>query len=101
MLERYADEHGIPHPSRADLVVQPQIRALFDSRIAELSRELANYERVKRYTLVPREFTRENGELTPTLKVKRKIVYERYADIFDELYARSRAGADQDRVRQI
>jgi len=90
MLERYADEHGIPQTSRADLVVQPQIRALFDSRIAELSRELANYERVKRYTLVPREFTRENGELTPTLKLKRRVIEQEYADVIEAMYGATR-----------
>lgn len=86
VLERHAAEHGIEFASRADLVSRPEIRALYDQRIADLSRELAGYERIKRYTLMPDEFTQESGELTPTMKLKRRLVEQKYADLIEEMY---------------
>ncbi len=86
ILERHADEHGIPYTSRADLVAHPLVMALYESRIRDLSRELANYEQVKRYTLVAKEFTQEGGQLTPSLKLKRKVIELEYAAVIDAMY---------------
>jgi long-chain acyl-CoA synthetase len=86
VLERYAAEHGIGVVPRAELVALPEIRALYDERIADLSRELAGYEQIKRYTLMPAEFTQESGELTPTMKLKRRLIEQRYADVIDAMY---------------
>src|SRR5664280_1528324 len=63
ILERHAREHGISYTSRAELVAHPLVVARYESRIRDLSQELANYEQVKRYTLVDREFTQERGQL--------------------------------------
>ena len=86
ILERYAAEADIAYDSRADLVALPEIRALYDSRLIELSRELASFERVKRFTLMPNEFTQESGELTPTMKLKRRVVEQKFAAEIDAMY---------------
>ena len=86
MLERYAEEHGIAYSSWEDLVERPEVLALYDSRIAELSRELASYEQVKRYTLMSKEFTLEGGEMTPTMKLRRRVIEKEYADVIDSMY---------------
>ena len=86
MLKRYADEHGIAYSSHAELIAHPGVRALYDSRIDELSHELANYEQVKRYTLLPTEFTQDAGQMTPTLKLKRRVIEAEFADVIDAMY---------------
>jgi long-chain acyl-CoA synthetase len=91
ILERHAQEHGIPYTSRAELVAHPLVAALYESRIHDLSQELANYEQVKRYTLVDKEFTQERGQLTPSLKLKRKVIEIEYAAIIDAMYDAPRA----------
>jgi len=100
MLERYAEENGIGWTSRAELVARPQVRAFYDQRIAQLSQELANYERVQRFTLVSTEFTQESGELTPTLKLKRKVVEESFADVIDTMYDEPGERAEPERSQR-
>ena len=58
-----------------------------DTRIGGLLPELAQFERIKKVTLLPREFTLEAGELTPTLKVKRRVIEQKYKDLIDRMYA--------------
>ena len=59
---------------------------MIQENIEELQQDFAPYEKVKRFTLLPQPFTMETGELTNTLKVKRRVVYEKYADIIDGMY---------------
>ena len=54
--------------------------------VEALNRDLSQFERIKRFRVLPREFTIESGELTPTLKVKRRVIDERFGDLIDELY---------------
>ena len=86
LVERYADEQGLAYTSSAELVALPEVRALFDARLAAVSHELAGYEQVKRYHLVPAPFSQESDELTPTLKLKRRVLEREYADVLDQLY---------------
>jgi long-chain acyl-CoA synthetase len=86
MLERYAEEHGIPFASREELVARPEVKALYEERIAERSSELAAYERVKRFTLIPKELSQEDGQLTATLKLKRRVVEAEFAAAVDAMY---------------
>jgi long-chain acyl-CoA synthetase len=57
-----------------------------DKEITTLQRDLANYERVRKFTLLEKPFTVEDGELTPTQKVKRKVIEERYGDVIEKMY---------------
>lgn len=69
-----------------ELIENEQIRSLFEEEIASRQKNLANYERVRKFTLLPRPLTIENGEITPTLKVRRKIVEGRFKDEIDRMY---------------
>jgi long-chain acyl-CoA synthetase len=55
--------------------------------ISSLTASLADYERIRRVALLPHEFTIDSGELTPTLKVKRRVIDERFGDVIEELYS--------------
>lgn len=73
--------------TRAELAkFQPAIK-LVQNEVAALTRELADYERIRRVGLLPEEFSIDNGELTPTLKVKRRVIDEKFGSVIDELYA--------------
>jgi long-chain acyl-CoA synthetase len=78
-----------PPRSRAELSRAPDAVKLVQREIIQLTTELADYERVRRIALLPEEFTIDGGELTPTLKVKRRIVDEKYSALIDELYGAS------------
>ena len=71
---------------RAELVERPDVRALYQEIIDALNRELSQFERIKRIAILPREFSIETGELTPSLKVKRKVVEEKWAGAIESLY---------------
>lgn len=87
LLEAYAKEKGIVFHSREELCRNLQIIKMLMGRIDLLQQDLANYERVKRITLLPEPLSMEKGELTNTLKVKRSVVNERYASVIDKMYA--------------
>lgn len=85
-LTRLAEQEGITNISRAELIANPRVIELMEQAIASLSGELAQYEKIKRITLIPHEFSIDAGELTPTLKVKRRVVEARYKDLIDRMY---------------
>ena len=85
-LEEYARENGIAFSSREDLCKNERINKMMEERIATLQQQLANYEKVKRFTLLPKPFTMENGELTNTLKIKRRVLNTLYAAEIDKMY---------------
>lgn len=85
-LESYAQLKGIETRDRAQLCKHPRIIDLFERQVAALTPDLAQFERVKKIGLLENELTIEGGELTPTLKVKRRVVDEKYRDVIDELY---------------
>ncbi|MFY3744731.1 AMP-dependent synthetase/ligase [Anaeromyxobacter sp. Red801] len=87
VLEQHARERGIGFASREELVARPEIVALYRERIEHVNRRLAGYEQIKRFTLMPAEFTQAGGELTPTLKVKRRAVEQKYRAVIDAMYA--------------
>lgn len=86
MLKQYANEKGIAYSSSAELVQNPAILALYKAEIADKLKAFAPYEQVKRFTLLGHPFTMESGELTNTLKVKRRVVYDRYANEIEAMY---------------
>jgi long-chain acyl-CoA synthetase len=95
-LEQHARENGIRFASREDLVAQPEIIAFYEGRIQRINEGLAGFEQIKRFTLVPGEFTQDGGELTPTLKVKRRFVEQKYRELIEAMY---RADPLRDRVQ--
>ena len=85
-LEAAAKARGISFVAREDLVRHPDVRALYEKEIASLTKDLARFEQIKRFALLDRELSQDEGELTPTLKVRRKVVLKRYEDVIDGLY---------------
>jgi long-chain acyl-CoA synthetase len=86
-LEQHARENGIPFASREELVTRPEIIAFYEGRIQGVNQGLAGYEQIKRFTLMPGEFTQDGGELTPTLKIRRRFVEQKYRAVIDAMYA--------------
>jgi long-chain acyl-CoA synthetase len=86
-LERRLKDLGRPPGERSDLVQRADVLALYQEIIDGLNRELSQFERIKKIALLPTEFSIESGELTPTLKVKRKVVEQRYRDTIESLYS--------------
>ena len=86
-LARAAVQAGVEPGSREALVGNPRVIELVEHAIASLSNDFAQYEKIKKITLLPHEFTIDAGELTPTLKVKRRVVEAKYKDLIDRMYA--------------
>jgi long-chain acyl-CoA synthetase len=86
-LERRLQDLGRPHAEREDLVQRADVVALYDEVVSALNQELSQYERIKRFRLLPREFSIETGELTPTMKVKRKVVEEKWKKEIEQIYS--------------
>ena len=87
LLEEYAREHHIPFDSHEQLCADPQINEMMKERIDTLQQQLAHYEQIKRFTLLPHHFSMERGELTNTLKIKRRVLNENYKKEIDAMYA--------------
>jgi long-chain acyl-CoA synthetase len=86
-LEDWARQQGISFQSREELVADSRVLALYAEIVREVNGSLANFESLKRFRLVPEEWTQEGGELTPSMKLKRRALMERYAALIDALYA--------------
>ena len=86
-IEELASKHGISWSSREELLQNPAVVAHVESELFGMLDDLASYERPKKVGLIAEEFNIENGLLTPTLKVKRQVVNERFADLIGRLYA--------------
>ncbi len=85
-LTAYAKENNIEFINNQDLVGDPKIVTLYNNRIKEAIKDLPSYEQIKKFALLSEEFSSDTGELTPTLKVKRKFVQEKYSDVIGELF---------------
>jgi len=85
-LISYAKNQGIPFDDKADLIRKPEIVSFFDEKIKTLMKDYARVEQIRKFTLLPREFSIESGELTPTLKIKRKIINQNFAGEIEAMY---------------
>ncbi len=85
-LKEYADAHRIAYKSDEDLIKLKQIEELIEKDFASFQKQLANYERVRKFTLLSKPFSIESGEMTPSLKLKRKVIEERYQDLIEDMY---------------
>jgi long-chain acyl-CoA synthetase len=86
-LEEFAQRKKWQFDSRSELIRMPEVLKFFRERIEAQSHELANYERIKEFRLLPDDFTLAGGEITPTLKVKRNNIAAKYQDLVEEMYA--------------
>ena len=103
-LLQYCDDNGIAYDKDAleynhdgpvsvctrvgdELIENEKIKSLIDADMQAANRELADFERVKQYTILSKKFTEETGEMTPTMKVKRKVVMANYQDTIDKMYS--------------
>jgi long-chain acyl-CoA synthetase len=86
-IREFAKENHINYFDMDDLVMHEPIEELLEQRIAEVNSRLAKYETIKRFVLLPRDFTVDGGELTPTLKLRRKQIVEKYGERIEDMYA--------------
>ena len=85
-LFEFAQQERLAYIDQEDLVAGERVRSLFAERVALLNARLPSYETIKKFVLLPRDFSVEGGELTPTLKLRRKVIYEKYQDKIEALY---------------
>lgn len=85
-VTKYAQDHRIPFTTFADLTQNPEIQKLITGEVGKVNRTLSSVESIKRFTLLPRRFYEEEGDVTPTKKVKRRSLELRYADLIASLY---------------
>jgi len=86
-LKEYADANDIQYKEIKDLVEHNDIYKIIENDMSKFQKQLANFERIRKFVLLDKPFTIENGEITPSLKVKRKVVEQRYARLIDNMYA--------------
>jgi long-chain acyl-CoA synthetase len=92
-LKKWAELNHLSFTSREELVGSPQVLAVYENIVSEINRGLARFETIKRFILVADEFSIANGALTPTMKLKRRYIEQRYAKQLDELYDEREAKA--------
>src|SRR5581483_549042 len=86
LLKSYAELKKITHHDVQELLKHPKIIDLFERQVAKFTADFSQFEQIKAIALLPQEFSIEKGELTPTLKVKRRVVTEKYKELIDQLY---------------
>ncbi len=86
-LESWAKQQGISYSNTNELLQNPQVQDLYRKEIDEKTKEFARVEQIRKFTLINAEWTQETGELTPTQKVKRKVIQEKYHDLIEKMYA--------------
>ena len=86
-IKQYADTNSIKYEDDKDLIANNEIYKLIEKDMAKFQKQLANFERIRKFVLLDKPFTIENGEITPSLKIKRKVVEQRYQKLIDSMYA--------------
>lgn len=85
-IRAWAAAQGLAERSLAALATDERVLALIDSEVQNRNRELASFESVKKFRILPRELTIEDGDLTPSLKIKRRVICEKHADLVESMY---------------
>jgi long-chain acyl-CoA synthetase len=88
-VERYAQDHDIPFSNYASLCRARQIQELIRGEVERVNRQFARVEQIKSFRLIEQRLTAEDEELTPTMKLKRKLVHQKYADLIESMYSRA------------
>ena len=86
LLEDWARANGVAFASRQELVASSKVRDLYKGIVEDLNKKLAHFETIKKIVVVPDEFTVATGEITPTLKLKRRVIEAKYKQQIDQLY---------------
>ena len=86
VLEPWVKENGIETLNRSELLGSEKVKALYESQIKELTKEYGQVEQIKKFALLESEWKQETGELTPTLKVKRRVIVDKYSDVINRMY---------------
>jgi long-chain acyl-CoA synthetase len=86
-LKPWAEKQGIATGGNEQLIADPRVKELIGKEVTAVNANLAGFEKIVAWELLPNEFTLETGEITPTLKVKRRVVNQKYGDVIDRLYA--------------
>jgi long-chain acyl-CoA synthetase len=97
--ERFAKQDGISYGKPAELLDNPKILEMIQKHVDERNTHLAKYETIKNIRIIKSDFSQEGGELTPSLKVKRKVVHQKYKDLIDQMYEKE-ADDDANKVSQ-
>jgi len=85
-VTKHAQDHRIPFPTFADLTQNPEIRKLIEGEVSKVNKTLSQVETIKKFELLPRRFYEEDGDVTPTKKVKRRFLEKRYDDLIQKMY---------------
>ena len=85
-IKGYAEQNGIKYEYVDELMDNPQICKMMEERIANLQKDMAPYEKIKKFRMIKRGFTIESGELTSTLKLRRAVILQNYAAMIEEMY---------------
>lgn len=85
-VKEYADRNKISYTDEDDLISKPEIYEIIEKEVSTLQKDLSNYERVRKFVLLSRPFSIDGGEITPTMKIRRKAVEEKYQNMIEEMY---------------
>ena len=85
-LKDWCSRSGIDYSDDAQMIKNPKVKEKFDEEVKALMKNIAQYEQVKKVELLPCLFTIDSGELTPTLKLKRKVIHNKYKDLIEGMY---------------
>ncbi|HEY8386999.1 MAG TPA: long-chain fatty acid--CoA ligase [Parasegetibacter sp.] len=87
VLMEWCEKQGIPYPGNKEIIKDERVIGMVRSAIDRYNKHFNQVEQVKKFQLLPHEWTIDGGELTPTLKLKRKVILEKYADVIDKIYS--------------
>jgi long-chain acyl-CoA synthetase len=83
---KWAQDHRLPFTTFTDLTQAPEVRKLIGAEVEVVNRTLSSPEQVKKFVLLPKRLYQEDGEVTPTMKVKRRAIMEKFGDLIDLVY---------------
>jgi long-chain acyl-CoA synthetase len=89
-LHECCNEHQILFTDNADLISQPEVLSMYQAEVKEINKTLGQHEEIKRFRLVSDTWSAQSGELSQTLKLKRKVIEQKYSDLIEEIFASSR-----------
>jgi long-chain acyl-CoA synthetase len=85
-LEPWANENNITFTGRKDLIAKPEIQKLYEAELIENMKDYARVEQIRKFTLLETEWSQDTGEMTPTMKVKRKVINQKYGPAIEAMY---------------